>query len=268
MYPDNPVCPAVAFSKIIFSGVSYRQLSYIFPLLVVLYTLVLGSVAIVLCLLVPGGGALMPLGRVWSRLVLGSARVRVRASYDARLDPRRACVYASNHQSQFDIPALVVTMPADFRMVAKRSLLYVPVFGWALWLAGFVFVNRSNRDQAIRSLKRAARRLHRGTSIVVFAEGTRSRDGGLLPFKRGGFVMAIEAGVPVVPVAIRGGRHILPKGSLRVRPGTIEVHFGAPLETSGYDYESRDALMEEVRRAIVSALSPDEAAAIASGGIS
>jgi 1-acyl-sn-glycerol-3-phosphate acyltransferase len=180
--------------------------------------------------------------------------VSATATYDRGLDPRQACVYACNHQSQFDIPALVVTMPADFRMVAKRSLLYIPVFGWALWLAGFVFIDRSNREQAIRSLKRASDRLRRGTSIVVFAEGTRSRTGELLPFKRGGFVMAIEAGVPVVPVTVRGGRDILPKGSLRVRPGRIEVHFGAPVDTRAYDYESRDALIARVREAIADVL--------------
>jgi 1-acyl-sn-glycerol-3-phosphate acyltransferase len=232
-------------------------LTYLFPILVVLYTLILGTLGILLCLLVPGGRALMPVGRLWSRLVLRSGGVSTRATYDSSLDPGRACVYAANHQSQFDIPALVVTMPSDFRMVAKRSLLYVPVFGWALWLAGFIFIDRSNREQAIQSLKRAARRLRQGTSIVVFAEGTRSREGNLLPFKRGGFVMAIEAGVPVVPVTIRGGREILPKGSLRVRPGRIDVHFGAPVDTRAYDYENRDALIARVRQAIADVLATE-----------
>jgi 1-acyl-sn-glycerol-3-phosphate acyltransferase len=207
----------------------------------------------------------MPLGRLWSCLVLRSARVTATATYDRALDPGRPCVYASNHQSQFDIPALVVTMPADFRMIAKKSLLYIPIFGWALWLAGFIFIDRSNRERAIRSLDRAARRLQRGTSIVMFVEGTRSPDGTLLPFKRGGFVLAIQAGVPVVPVTIRGGRHILPKGSLRLRPGTIEVHFGAPVETRGYNYDSRDALSEKVRQAITSALTGETASAAGAG---
>jgi 1-acyl-sn-glycerol-3-phosphate acyltransferase len=229
-------------------------MTYLFPFLVVVYTAVLGSLGILLCLIVPGGRALMPLGRLWSRLVLRSAGVSASATYDPAFDPRTACVYAANHQSQFDIPALVVTMPTDFRMVAKRSLLYVPIFGWALWLAGFVFIDRSNREQAIRSLRQAAARLKRGTSIVVFAEGTRSTEGTLLPFKRGGFVMAIEAEVPVVPVTIRGGREILPKGSLRVRPGHIEVHFGAPVDTRAYDYDSRDVRVARVRASIAGVL--------------
>lgn len=222
--------------------------------LVALYTLVLGTIGILLCLLVPGGAALMPLARAWSWLVMKSARVGYTASYDKALDPSQPAVYVANHQSQFDIPALVLTMPADFRIVAKRALLYIPIFGWALWLAGFIFIDRSNRDQAIRSLSRAAGRLRRGTSVVVFAEGTRSADGALLPFKRGGFVLAIQAAVPVVPVTLRGGREVLPKGGLRIRPGTIDVHFGAPIDASRYTYETRDELVGVTRAAIVERL--------------
>jgi 1-acyl-sn-glycerol-3-phosphate acyltransferase len=225
-------------------------MTFIVVPMIILYTAVLGTLGILLCLLVPGGAALMPLARLWSRLVLLTSRVRWVSSADPALDPSRPCVYAANHQSQFDIPALVLAMPADFRMVAKRSLAHVPIFGWALRLAGFVFIDRSNRESAIQTLDQAAERLRRGTSIVVFAEGTRSRDGTLLPFKRGGFVMALKAGVPVVPVTIRGGGGILPKGSLWIRPGSIQVHFGAPVETTGYTYETRDRLADRVRAAI------------------
>jgi len=215
--------------------------------MVVVYTLLLGLPGILLCLVVPGGRALIPLARAWSWLVMKTARVRWTMTLDPAVDVRHAAVYAANHQSQFDIPALVLSMPVDFRAVAKRSLLHVPVFGWALWLAGFIFIDRSNRDQAIKSLDRAADRLRRGTSVAIFAEGTRSPDGALLPFKRGGFVLAIQAGVPVVPVTITGGREVMPKGRLRIRPGTIAVHFGAPIETKGYTYETRDALIARVR---------------------
>lgn len=223
-------------------------------ILTAIYTLVLGVIGIVLCLLLPGGAALMPLARLWSRLVMRTARVQWRATYDPALDPRRPAVYAANHQSLFDIPALVLSMPADFRIVAKRSLMYVPVFGWALWLAGFIFIDRRNRDQAIRSLDRAATRLRRGTSVVIFAEGTRSPDGTLLPFKRGGFVLALQAGVPAVPVTIKGGHGILPKGRLAIRPGVIDVHYGAPIETTGLTYDTRDRLVEAVRAAIAAEL--------------
>ena len=231
-----------------------NPMSLLIVLLVIPYTAVLGTAGIVLCLLVPGGTALMPLARLWSRLVLRTSGVRWQASRDQALDPLRPAVYIANHESQFDIPVLVMAMPADFRMVAKRSLQYVPIFGWALWLAGFIFIDRANRERAIRDLERAAERLRRGTSVVIFAEGTRSLDGSLLPFKRGGFILALQAGVPVVPVAVRGGREVLPKGSLRVRPGTIDVHFGAPIDTRAYTYETREALIEATRGAIVAAL--------------
>lgn len=222
--------------------------------LVIVYTAVLGTVGILICLLVPGGAGLIPLARAWSWLVMRSARVRYRATYDPALDPARPAVYVANHQSQFDIPALVLAMPADFRIVAKRALLFIPIFGWALWLAGFVFIDRGNRERAIASLARAAGRLRRGTSVVIFAEGTRSPDGSLLPFKRGGFVLAIQAGVPIVPVTIQGGRAVLPKGALRIRPGVIDVHFGAPIETGGHSYETRDSLIGVTRAAIESRL--------------
>jgi len=221
-----------------------------------LATLVLGTVAIAACLLRPGGAWLMPLARSWSRLVLAAAGVRFTATYDPAIDPRRPAVYACNHQSLFDIPVLVLAMPTDFRMVAKKSLLYIPIFGLALWLAGFLFIDRSRRERAIGTLGRAAERLRRGTSIVVFAEGTRSPDGALLPFKRGGFVLAIQAVVPVVPVAIRGGTSVLAKGTLALRPGVMEVAFGAPVDTTGYVYETRDRLVAQVRDRIDRALAP------------
>ena len=222
---------------------------------VVIATLVLGLLAIAACLVRPGGAWLMPLARLWSRLVLTSSGVRWEARSESGLDPARPAVYAANHQSLFDIPVLVLAMPTDFRMVAKKSLLFVPIFGWALWLAGFLFIDRSNRERAIGTLDQAAARLRGGTSIVVFAEGTRSRDGTLLPFKRGGFVLAIRAGVPVVPVSIAGGRSVLAKGTLRVKPGVMTVRFGAPIETAGMTYEMRDALMARVRGQVEGALS-------------
>jgi 1-acyl-sn-glycerol-3-phosphate acyltransferase len=222
--------------------------------LIVLYTLVFGTITIVLCILVPGGSTLRPLARLWSWLVLRTCRVRSRAIYHPHLDPARPSIYIANHQSQFDIPALALAMKSDFRMVSRRELLYVPIFGWALWFAGFVFIDRTDRAKAIRSLDRTARMIRKGTSVVVFAEGTRSPDGRLLPFKKGGFILALQAGVPVVPVSIRGGHEVLPKGSLRIRPGTIDVVFGDPVPTSSYSLETKDDLIATVRERIAAGL--------------
>lgn len=222
--------------------------------LIALFTVVLGTIGIIICLVLPGGRALMPLVRFWSRLVLASCRVAWSASYAPELRADRPCIYVANHQSQMDIPALVLAMPVDFRMIAKRSLLYIPIFGWALWLAGFVFIDRGNRAGAIRVLNRAVTRIRGGISLVFFAEGTRSRDGSLLPFKKGAFVMALQAGVPIVPVSIAGGRAVLPKGSLRIRPGALRVAFGAPVETAGYTMETKEALISLVRLRIAEGL--------------
>jgi 1-acyl-sn-glycerol-3-phosphate acyltransferase len=226
-------------------------------LLIVLYTLVIGLLAMAVCLVLPRSGAFAGLARFWSWLVLKALGVRFTASYHPRVDPACPSVYMANHQSQIDIPALVLAMPCEFRIVAKRELLFVPVFGWALWLAGFIFIDRGDRERAIRSLDRAARRVRSGTSIVVFAEGTRSPDGGLLPFKKGGFVLALQAGVPIVPVSIRGGHELLPKGSLRARRGMIGITFGEPIETSGYSLETKDSLIEAVRQRIVAGLAAE-----------
>jgi len=219
-----------------------------------LYTLVLGTFAILTCLLLPRTKAFIKLARLWSWLTLKILGVRFTAAYHARLAASRPSIYVANHQSQLDIPALVMAMPVDFRFVAKRELLIIPVFGWALWLAGFVLIDRRDRERAIQSLQRAARQVRRGTSFVVFAEGTRSPDGQLLPFKKGGFVLALEAGVPIVPVSIRGGHALLPKGSLRARRGTIEIVFGEPVETSVYTLDTKDSLIEVVRGRIAAGL--------------
>jgi 1-acyl-sn-glycerol-3-phosphate acyltransferase len=219
-----------------------------------LTTVVLGIAGILVCLVVPGGRGLMPLARLWSRIILGVSRVSWRAALDDRITLPRPAVYVANHQSQLDIPALVLAMPVDFRIVTKRSLLHVPIFGWALWLAGFIFIERGDRERAIQSLDRAAMTIRNGTSIVVFAEGTRSPDGNLLPFKKGGFVLALKAGVPVIPVTIAGGHAVLPKGSMRVRPGEITIRFGTPIDTGAYSMETKEALIDAVRSGILAGL--------------
>ena len=223
--------------------------------LIGLLTVVVGTVAIAACFVPGGGRVFMALVRLWSTTVLRICRVRHTVSRHPDIDPRRAAVYVANHQSHFDIPALVLSMPGDFRIVAKKELLYIPIFGWALWLARFPFIDRGSRERAIRTLEKAARLFRTGISVVIFPEGTRSQDGRLLPFKKGGFILALQAGVPIVPVSIRGGAEVLPKGGLRIRPGCIEVIFGAPVSTTGYTLETKEQLIEEVRRRILAGLS-------------
>jgi 1-acyl-sn-glycerol-3-phosphate acyltransferase len=211
-------------------------------------TFVFGTLAIVGCLLVPNGNPLLWCARPWAATILLASGVRVIARGRESV-PGHPVLYVTNHQSHFDVLALVKALPGQYRIVAKKELFSIPVFGWALWLAGFIRIDRADRDQAIRSLDRAAGRMRRGHSVVMFAEGTRSPDGRLLPFKKGGFVLALSNGFPIVPVTISGSRAVLPKGRRDVRPGVIEVVIGHPVDSSVYAGR-RDDLIAATRAAV------------------
>lgn len=143
-------------------------------------------------------------------------------------------IYFANHASLLDPPLIVSTLPCRPVFIAKRELRWVPVLGWAIWLAGFILIDRRHQRKAYASLSDAAARIRAGQSIAIFPEGTRSRDGGLLPFKRGSFALAMEAGVPLVPLAIHGGHDILPAGSWRTRGGPYRLTVGAPLDPRAF----------------------------------
>jgi len=228
--------------------------------LVVIVTACLGTLGILSCLVVPSGDAVISLARLWAWLILKVSRVRVVIEGGEKIRPPGPYVFLSNHQSQFDILAAVRAIPLQFRVVAKRELLYIPVFGWVLHLSGFVGIDRRDREWAIRSLEKAAGRIHRGRSLLIYAEGTRSRDGQLLPFKKGGFILAIQAGVPVIPLTILGSREVLPKGSFKIRPGTITVKVGDPIDPRSYNLQEKEALMARVRSAMTTALESGPAA--------
>lgn len=193
-----------------------------------LHTLVLGTLAILTWLVVPSGNAIIGVGRLWSWIILATASVQVRTAHAERA-AIAPCVIVSNHQSLFDIPALLQALPRQFRIVAKRELFWIPFFGWALFLGGFIPLHRSDRERAVASLARAAQRVRRGTTVVVFAEGTRSRDGRLQRIKKGALHLAQQARVSLVPVTLSGSRAVLPRGSWFPRPGTIDVVVGRPL---------------------------------------
>ena len=222
--------------------------------LIAIVTAILGTLGILSCLVIPSGDGVIVLARLWARLLLGLCRVRVVVQGAEKIRPPCPYVFLSNHQSQFDIPAAVLAIPVQFRILAKKELFHIPIFGWVLRLSGFVGIERSNREKAIRSLDEAARRIRRGRSLLIYAEGTRSPDGSLLPFKKGGFILAIQAGVPVIPLTILGSRKVLPKGSLRIHPGTIRVVVGDPIDPRQYRVEEKEALMKRVRAVMAEAL--------------
>jgi 1-acyl-sn-glycerol-3-phosphate acyltransferase len=197
------------------------------------------------------GGVYDRIPREYVRALLRINRIPVRSVGLDRLAGMGPCVYVSNHQSWLDVLAVVDVLPGSLRFLAKKELARVPLFGQAMQAAGHIPIDRHDLPSAKASYDRAAGALHGGISAMVFAEGTRSRDGRLHGFKKGPFVLAIVAQVPVVPVYVEGGLAILPKGSVSPRPGTITVHVGHPIPTAGLRYDDRDALADRARDAIL-----------------
>jgi 1-acyl-sn-glycerol-3-phosphate acyltransferase len=213
-------------------------------ILVAIHTAVLAPVVVAVALF--DQRAAYRICQLWVRLNLLIYGVRVRTTRLAPLDPWAAYVFMSNHRSQFDILA-VITALVDFqlRWVAKVELTRVPVFGWALKHSGHVIIDRSNHMQAIASLRAARAKMEHGVSVMIFPEGTRGTLAGpLLPFKKGGFMLALETGFPVVPIAVLGSAELLPRGSWQPTSGEIEVVVGAPIPVAGME---RDELIERVR---------------------
>lgn len=189
--------------------------------------------------------------RRWSRLLLRCAGVRLRVSGIDAVDWSKPAILVANHQSWFDIFALLVAVPGKLRFVAKEELGRIPIFGRAWRGCDHLPIDRSDRRRAIASLNRAGEKLREESLIVtMFPEGTRSPDGRLYSFKKGAFVLAIRTGVAVLPVGISGSGAVMPKGSFRVRSGEIRVRVGRPIEVAGLGHVSRDALAEESRRAV------------------
>jgi 1-acyl-sn-glycerol-3-phosphate acyltransferase len=182
--------------------------------------------------------------RDWSRSMLALAGVRVEVEGAEALAPDRAVILAANHQSWFDILALFAVLPVSLRFVAKKEISRVPLFAQAMRSAGHVFLDRQNRAKAVAAMRDAGRRMKEdGLAMMLFPEGTRSPDGHLLPFKKGSFVLAIETGATLVPVAMDGGRLIMRKGRFGVRSGRISLRCGTPIPLAGLDKDDRDAVL-------------------------
>jgi 1-acyl-sn-glycerol-3-phosphate acyltransferase len=182
------------------------------------------------------------LPRWWARSICWCAGVRVSVTGLENLSLAGPYIFAANHQSQFDIFALQGYLGADFRWMAKKELFAIPIFGAGMRAAGYISVDRSKGRQALQSLNEAAHRISDGTSVIIFPEGTRSPDGELLPFKSGTMVLAIKAGVPIVPVAITGTHQIMAKGKLLARPGQVRISLGKPIDTTQFKTADKQAL--------------------------
>jgi 1-acyl-sn-glycerol-3-phosphate acyltransferase len=216
--------------------------------LIAIYTVVWGAIATVVAPF--SGEAIVWVARNWIRWIFATCGVRVEVEGLEHVAATKAAIYMSNHQSVLDIGAIVETLPVSWRFVAKKELTYIPFFGWALGLSDQVVIDRGNRRRSVESLRRAAERVRGGVNVIIFPEGTRSPDGSLQPFKSGGFHLALDAQVPVIPVTISGSASLTPKRSLQVRSGTIKVAYGAPIPTAGLAARDRERLKQRVAEAI------------------
>ncbi len=230
---------------------------------VVFATLALGLLVIVLSFFVRSGNPMHKIARLWGRSILIVSRIKVSVKGLSNIDPSKSYIYMSNHQSNFDIPVLLGYLKVQFRWLAKMELFKIPIFGHAMRKAGYISIDRNNRESAFESLKTAARKIKSGVSVLIFPEGTRSRDGKIRSFKKGGFVMAVDSGVPIVPIVLTGTSSIMTKGSFRINPGKVSMTIHQPIQTSVYTRETKEALMERVQRVICDDLENIETGKIA-----
>jgi 1-acyl-sn-glycerol-3-phosphate acyltransferase len=172
--------------------------------------------------------------------------------------PPGACVFVSNHVSNVDAIAFIPSIPRRVAILIKQELLGIPILATGMRRAQFVPVDRSDRDAAAASVELAVKRLKEGVSFAIFAEGTRSADGRLRPFKRGGFTIAIDAGAPVVPVSIAGTQHLLPKGDWKLRSGDVVVRYGPAVDSSAYSIDRRGELLARIQSLVAAGLPPEQ----------
>jgi len=225
----------------------WRTVFYLIPA-VAIYTIVLGTVSLVSTLIDRTGDLGHRCARTWASLILKTTGVRVRVSGLDRIDPSRSYVFASNHQSIYDIPIVFASLPFQLRIVAKASLGRIPFLGWHLRRAGHLLVDRRNPGADI--VTKMKRLVSEGHSLIVFPEGTRSVDGVVGPFKKGSFLVALDAQLPVVPVTIARSRFIMRKGRLMVSPGEVTLTVHDPVATAGVARAQARRFADQIREVV------------------
>lgn len=237
---------------------SYLRSLVFTDLLIYFYTAMCGTASLVGSLFDPRGRWQHACARGWSWLILKTSGIRVKVEGLENVDPNRTTIYCANHPSAMDIPILLLTLPVQFRFLAKRPLFHIPFLGWHLRRSGHIPVDRERPREALESLDQAAKKIREGRSVVLFPEGHRSRDCRMLPFKAGSFYLAIRAGVPIVPITLNGTRAVLKPDTLHVRPGKAEVIAHPPMPTTGLTLDDVQALSERVRNQILSRFQTSE----------
>jgi 1-acyl-sn-glycerol-3-phosphate acyltransferase len=188
---------------------------------------------------------------LWAKILLFICDTKVKVIGKENLLLGKPQIFMANHQSDFDILIALAYIPVQFRWIAKKELFNIPIFGAAMRSAGYIEIDRHNREKALQSLDEAALRIRKGKSIMTFPEGTRSRDGEIKAFKQGAFHLAIKTGVPIVPVSIIGSGQIMPKRSVKIKSGQIKLVIGEPIEARSFDIEKRQELIKKVRDTII-----------------
>jgi len=187
---------------------------------------------------------------LWARVIVWVSGVKVKVEGVENVRGEGPYLFMSNHQGAYDIFAIEGHLPFHFKWLAKKELFSIPVLGWAMAAAGYIAIDREGTRETVKAMNEAARKIHDGMSVVIFPEGSRSPDGSIQPFKKGGFSLAIKSGVPIIPIAIIGSREIMAKERLVVRSGEIRIRIDHPIETQHYALRDWKLLMEKVSHAI------------------
>jgi 1-acyl-sn-glycerol-3-phosphate acyltransferase len=220
-------------------------------------TVVLCAFIIPVGLLSRTGNLAFSISRLWAYTMLAVSFVRTEIKNKDKIQKGKSYIIISNHQSMYDIIALVTTLGIQYRWIIKKELLKIPVFGYALYASRNIFIDRSNTASAIESINKGFERLPEGVSVMVFAEGTRSPDGKIQEFKKGGFITAVQRKIPILPVTVNGSRRILPKKSLTMMPGKIQVVVGDPIDVTGYTIDTVQDLIDKTRQTIIANFDPE-----------